>query len=398
MTIPEATYVVTVKQQEAEDSAPFSTSSFGMLVAASDANPDEIANADYVCDGVNDEVEIQAAIDSIESGGTVYLSAGTFILSKAGEMSLTPCQGYCILIDENHPALQIIGQGWATVVKMADDQDKNTCLILVRGGGSTEKRSAQTILQDFYADGNRRGQSETWNNYTVIETGFADNVVLDRLYIDDPPYKSARFFLEAVNCRVQNCYFNCSNGMGGFVAESGPHVIFGNHFLGNDTSNNCILDLRVNDDRQTPAEFIQVQNNYLDRGKFQCVISGGRHIQFMGNVFVNSIDVNAVSLKLMPYNAVNDYHVYENVIFGNVFYNNRSCINLHSSGETMHNYRNLISNNQCIDGPDQNMTYGIYESGNWTDQNAILDNVIHGATIADVLTVGANTVVRRIWE
>jgi len=108
MTIPEATYVVTVKQQEAEDSAPFSTSSFGMLVAASDANPDEIANADYVCDGVNDEVEIQAAIDSIESGGTVYLSAGTFILSKAGEMSLTPCQGYCILIDENHPALQIL--------------------------------------------------------------------------------------------------------------------------------------------------------------------------------------------------------------------------------------------------------------------------------------------------
>ena len=57
------------------------TSTF--LVAASDARIDEIAIAQYVCDGVNDEVEIQAAIDSFGASPTgtvarIQLSTGHF--------------------------------------------------------------------------------------------------------------------------------------------------------------------------------------------------------------------------------------------------------------------------------------------------------------------------------
>lgn len=50
-----------------------------IFVAANNAPSWQKAGADYVCDGVNDEVEIQAAIDKIaNTGGRIRLSAGTF--------------------------------------------------------------------------------------------------------------------------------------------------------------------------------------------------------------------------------------------------------------------------------------------------------------------------------
>ena len=52
-------------------------------VAASNAPSDAVAQADYVCDGKADNVEIQAAIDAIKSsGGTVHLTSGTFKISN----------------------------------------------------------------------------------------------------------------------------------------------------------------------------------------------------------------------------------------------------------------------------------------------------------------------------
>ncbi len=48
------------------------------VVAASDASPAAKALADYVCDGLDDQVEIQAALDALSSGGTVVLSEGAF--------------------------------------------------------------------------------------------------------------------------------------------------------------------------------------------------------------------------------------------------------------------------------------------------------------------------------
>jgi hypothetical protein len=57
--------------------------SIAFLVAAFDAHSSTIAQADYVCDGTADNVEIQAAIDALPSGGgKINLSAGTFNISS----------------------------------------------------------------------------------------------------------------------------------------------------------------------------------------------------------------------------------------------------------------------------------------------------------------------------
>ena len=52
-----------------------------LIVAASDAGVEFAAQADYKCDGTNDEVEIQAA-ENAANGGTVILSDGTFEVSN----------------------------------------------------------------------------------------------------------------------------------------------------------------------------------------------------------------------------------------------------------------------------------------------------------------------------
>jgi len=53
-----------------------------LLIAASDAGAAAIKKADYVCDGTDDDVQIQAAIDALPAiGGTIQLSAGTFNLT-----------------------------------------------------------------------------------------------------------------------------------------------------------------------------------------------------------------------------------------------------------------------------------------------------------------------------
>ncbi len=49
-----------------------------LFVAADDSDPVAKAQADYICDGVNDQVEIQAAFAALPDGGVVALSRGTF--------------------------------------------------------------------------------------------------------------------------------------------------------------------------------------------------------------------------------------------------------------------------------------------------------------------------------
>ena len=54
-----------------------------IFIAASDAPSWQKAGADYVCDGTNDEVEIQTAINSIQStGGRIRLSLGNFYIDS----------------------------------------------------------------------------------------------------------------------------------------------------------------------------------------------------------------------------------------------------------------------------------------------------------------------------
>jgi hypothetical protein len=62
------------------------TRSATIVVAASDSSEKSKAQADYVCDGTADNVEIQAAIDALPStGGKIILLDGTFLLDAPND-------------------------------------------------------------------------------------------------------------------------------------------------------------------------------------------------------------------------------------------------------------------------------------------------------------------------
>lgn len=101
------------------------------LVAPSDA-PDRLKRmADFVCDGVNDEAEINMAIrnlDTVGGGGSVRLLPGTFFVGVAATHG--SYGRYCILI---HPALggpvSLRGEGRSTTIRPMPGVD--TCTLLI---------------------------------------------------------------------------------------------------------------------------------------------------------------------------------------------------------------------------------------------------------------------------
>lgn len=82
-----------------------------LVVAASNASASSKAGADYVCDGTADQVQIQVALNAVETvQGRVLLSEGTFTIS-----SLIQIPDYCTLE----------GQGYGTLIYMANGSNTN---------------------------------------------------------------------------------------------------------------------------------------------------------------------------------------------------------------------------------------------------------------------------------
>ena len=110
-----------------------------IVVAAS--NSRNGAGAQFTCDGTNDEVTIQAAIDLAASGardGRVRLLDGTFNLSATLEIP-------------DGEGLGFTGSGWGTVLRLANGTDD---FAITFSGDETQARFA-----DFTIDGNLAGQT-----------------------------------------------------------------------------------------------------------------------------------------------------------------------------------------------------------------------------------------------
>lgn len=105
-----------------------------LLVAASDATAQIKQSAAYVCDGTDDHVQIQQAINAVSTnGGTVQLSFGTFNL------------GSSIIINSSY--INLTGQGSGT--KLVLQNAVNDSIIKITGDGVVEVK-----LRQMFLDGN----------------------------------------------------------------------------------------------------------------------------------------------------------------------------------------------------------------------------------------------------
>ena len=97
--------VATTNKRELRDLADRSQP--GFVVSAVDSHESWHEHSDFRCDGVDDNVQIQAALDELGAiGGRVILSEGTFNISASINLDLFQ---------------EVVGMGWNTVLKPVND-------------------------------------------------------------------------------------------------------------------------------------------------------------------------------------------------------------------------------------------------------------------------------------
>jgi hypothetical protein len=151
------------------------TRSATLVIAASDSSEKSKAQADYVCDGTADNVEIQAALDALPgTGGEIKLLEGSFQITSE-------------IIYESVSDILLCGTGKSTKLITGD----NSC---IRVGHRTDAEKAATDItfRDFYIDGTAQHLATTTpeilqdNNFGIdIESpnGETKNIYMYNLHI-----------------------------------------------------------------------------------------------------------------------------------------------------------------------------------------------------------------------
>lgn len=131
-----------------------------LVVAADDSATLSKNQADYVCDGTADEVQINAAFNALPAmGGTVFLPAGNY--EVAASISI-PSNG------------TLRGDGTATIIKLADSANTH---IIVNGG------TDNITIRNLILNGNGVNQHvDTKSNHTLELTNPV-NAIVDNVHI-----------------------------------------------------------------------------------------------------------------------------------------------------------------------------------------------------------------------
>lgn len=355
-------------------------SNFPQLIVASSTYT---GYSDYQCDGTADDVQIQAAIDALPAaGGTVVLTAGTFNVTRVGDVTgdtlTTP---YCVKITASHGPVTIQGAGMgATVVNLSDSQVKNSIVFLVRGA-SAGKRTNPTRIADLSVTcANPAGQT-TWDDFGMIEVAYSDSVTLDRVKIYNSPYIGAQIFRNSLYSVVRGCDITYTTYGNGLRVEVPGSTIQGNTFNGDVAINKACLDLSCNADITIQGERALVTGNQFLSGRTLIGMGGQRGALIIGNMFTGATNASSVAIAVDPYTAVaasytSDYClIADNQIIGC-----RQGITI-GGGATYGVQYTTIRNNHIIETSAVNLANGILESSAAaTHHNVVIGNTINGAT------------------
>ena len=125
-----------------------------LVVAASDASAKSKAGADYVCDGVDDQVEIQSAIDALPAGGgLVQLSEGNYSISAT--IVLKKCVGLVGTLGGKSASITLANNSDCDMIAFGQ-VDANSSFIYIGhmalGGNGANQASGNGI--NLYNNGN----------------------------------------------------------------------------------------------------------------------------------------------------------------------------------------------------------------------------------------------------
>jgi len=182
------------------------------VVAASDSLDSSKAQADYVCDGTADDVEIQEAIDALPSGGgKVLLLGGNYLL------------GDTITLDNN---VTLAGVGWSTILKAKNSFGSKDVIKATSKSG--------VIVRDLAVDGNfaNNARADANDDQNGIEFAGCSHCLAENCYVHDMPdngiaTSSGASEIAVINNRVEGCHWK-----GIMMWEALRGRVIGNHVDG----------------------------------------------------------------------------------------------------------------------------------------------------------------------
>lgn len=184
-----------------------------MIVATQSSSEKSKAAADFVGDGVGDQEEIYAAIHALPaSGGTVTLMEGTYDIRKVeGKLG-------GVIIDRSNVTL--IGQGAATRLILAPDQNTNVIRIIGSGVGNI-------VIRDLWVDQNRDQNPYNGAEFVNISHGrFEYNGI--KAFCAEPGGSCPE---PTHNITIENCTVLNAQRLG--IMLDGPNMRVVNNRLGN---------------------------------------------------------------------------------------------------------------------------------------------------------------------
>ena len=267
-------------------------------------------DCDYLCDGTSDQVEINAAIQALPSGGgEIVILDGTYNIKATIAM--------------NKDNVKLSGNGDATVLKRIWDSftDEGVVTITAVNGGC--------CVENIFVDGNKSAYS-SYNNYGICLLGSSDNTVASN---------------------------TCNNNNNGICLSSSSN----NNTVASNTCNNnnygiCLLG---SSDNTVASNTCNNNNNsgiYLLSSSSNNTVTGNtcNNNNNNGIYLYSSSNNNTVASNTCNNNSSGIYlsNSSNNTVTGNTCNNNNNGIYLSNL-----NNNNTITGNTCIRGGGASSDY-----------------------------------------
>lgn len=386
-------------------------------------------DCDYVCDGANDEVQIQQAIDdlvALETGGTILIKNGSYNIAQTITVG-----------NQNVAGIHIVGEGVnSTVINLTPTFTGNEAIALNTPFSSISQLSVQDdgsfpsddlngiaidtasagitfiVIDTVHVGGMRRsatrghgirsdglfvlikdslcianeGDGFRTTQYTMISDclsfqnqGLGFYLAGDSLATNCQAFScNSGFELAGGGTSVSNCTVQACTGIGMTISGDGCVVT------------NCAISLNGDDGIFITSASLgtSINNCTITANESEGIFCQGNSIKITScTVAGNSadgIEINTGDNNIVCNNVVDSYFDGVELDTDNVY----SGILL--TGTTL---RNIVNGNRVLKGGGTNdFQYGIREASSSDDRNLITSNIVTNAQTGNISTQGANSV------
>ena len=349
------------------------TRSATFVIAASDSSTLSKQQADYVCDGVDDQVEIQAAIDALPAvGGTIIMREGVYSISAY----VTISSNVTLLGYGNAKIIDAVYIGELLYVLDATNVTVDGIHINVTktSGGTTNgfgiyiNNSNNVTIKNS----NIEGTSNTTPTWGVAGKN-SNYITFDSNYVSGIQYEALSFWWN-VNHSIMSNNIMVENGFGMVIErESSYNTLIGNTIT---NSNLTTGDILVRNAHHNSVTGNTIKNNFSLTYKQGVAVENFSHDNVIsGNTLVGLYDSIAIKSGSQ----------------GNTISNNNII------GKINNGIYLLTQNNQVIGNTISYANSGIYVSGgtsNNISNNKIVGNIGANGNAAIHLSGGSNNTIR----